>query len=90
MKTIGNKEVEAVAKQMIEERVTAASNAMDNMNQIKEIYVDMRKKGFHDGANAMRDMVYMLLIQNPDATEMEIIQEIAEICGINIDPKKQK
>lgn len=35
-------EVESVAKQMIEERVKAASKAMDRMTQIKEAYVDLR------------------------------------------------
>ena len=90
MKTMERKDIEAVAKQMIEERVTAASNAMDRMNQIKEIYVDMIKKGFHKGANAMRDMIYMFLIQKPDATELEVITMLAEHCGIDIDPKKQK
>lgn len=84
------KEVEAVAKQMIEERVKAASKAMDRMTQIKEAYVDLRKKGFHKGANAMRDMVYLFLIQKPDATEQEVIQMIVESCGIIIDSKKAK
>ena len=78
------KDIEAVAKQMLEERVTAASNAMDRMNQIKEIYVDMIKKGFHKGANAMRDMIYMFLIQKPDATELEIITMLAERCGVKL------
>ena len=78
------KDIEAVAKQMVEERVTAASNAMDRMNQIKEIYVDMIKKGFHKGANAMRDMIYIFLIQKPDATEMEVITMLAERCNIKL------
>lgn len=78
------KDIEAVAKQMIEERVTAASNTMDRMNQIKEIYVDMIKKGFHKGANAMRDMIYMFLIQKPDAAELEVITMLAERCGIKL------
>ena len=81
---MGKKDIEAVAKQMLEERVTAASNAMDRMNQIKEIYVDMIKKGFHKGANAMRDMIYMFLIQKPDATELEIITMLAERCGVKL------
>ena len=84
MKTIEQKDIEAVAKQMIEERVTSASNAMDSMNQIKEIYVDMIKKGFHEGANAMRDMIYMFLIQKPDATELEVITMLAERCNIKL------
>lgn len=84
------KDIEAVAKQMIEERVTAASNTMDSMNQIKEIYIDMIKKGFHKGANAIRDLIYMFLIQKPDATELEVITMLAERCGVDIDPKKQK
>ena len=84
------KEVEAVAKQMIEERVKAASNAMDSMKQLKEAYVDLRKKGFHEGANAMRDMVYMFLIQKPNATELDVILMLAEKCGIDVDSKKQK
>ena len=78
------KDIEAVAKQMLEERVTAASNAMDRMNQIKEIYIDMIKKGFHKGANAMRDMIYLFLIQKPDATELEVITMLAERCGIKL------
>ena len=78
------KDIEAVAKQMLEERITAASNAMDRMNQIKEIYIDMRKKGFHKGANAMRDIIYMFLIQKPDATELEVITMLAERCGIKL------
>ena len=81
---MGNKDIEAVAKQMLEERVTVASNAMDSMNQIKEIYIDMIKKGFHKGANAMRDMIYMFLIQKPDATELELITMLAERCGIKL------
>lgn len=84
MKTIEQKDIEAVAKQMIEDRVTAASNAMDSMNQIKEIYIDMIKKGFHKGANAMLDMIYMFLIQKPDATELEVITMLAERCGIKL------
>ena len=84
MKAMENKDIEALAKQMVEERVTAASNAMDRMNQIKEIYVDMIKKGFHKGANAMRDMIYMFLIQKPDATELEVITMLAERCGIKL------
>lgn len=84
MKAIGKKDIEAVAKQMLEERVTVASNAMDSMNQIKEIYIDMIKKGFHKGANAMRDMIYMFLIQKPDATELELITMLAERCGIKL------
>lgn len=84
MKAIENKDIEAVAKQMLEERVTVASNAMDSMNQIKEIYIDMIKKGFHKGANAMRDMIYMFLIQKPDATELELITMLAERCGIKL------
>lgn len=84
------KDIEAVAKQMLEERITAASNAMDRMNQIKEIYIDMIKKGFHKGANAIRDLIYMFLIQKPDATELEVITMLAERCGVDIDPKKQK
>lgn len=84
MKTMERKDIEAVAKQMIEERVTAASNAMDSMNQIKEIYIDMIRKGFHKGANAMRDMIYMFLIQKPDATELEVITMLAEHCGIKL------
>lgn len=78
------KDIEAVAKQMLEERVTAASNAMDSMNQIKDIYIGMIKKGFHKGANAMRDMIYMFLIQKPDATELEVITMLAERCGIKL------
>ena len=78
------KDIEAVAKQMIDERVAAASNAMDSMNQIKEIYIDMMKKGFHKGANAMRDIIYMFLIQKPDATELEVITMLAERCGIKL------
>lgn len=73
-----SKEVEADAKQMIEERVKAASKAMDRMTQIKEAYLELRQKGFHKGANAMRDMVYLFLIQKPDATEQEVIQMIIE------------
>ena len=84
MKVMGNKDIEAIAKQMLEERVTTASNAMDSMNQIKEIYIDMIKKGFHKGANAMRDMIYMFLIQKPDATELEIITMLAERCGVKL------
>lgn len=84
MKVMVNKDIEAVAKQMLEERVTAASNAMDSMNQIKEIYIDMIKKGFHKGANAMRDMIYMFLIQKPDTTELEVITMLAERCGIKL------
>lgn len=84
MKTIEQKDIEAVAKQMLEERVTAASNAMDSMNQIKEIYIDMIKKGFHKGANAMRDMIYMFLIQKPDATELEVITMLAKRCGVKL------
>lgn len=84
------KEIESVARQMIEERVEAASRAMDRMTQIKEAYVELRKKGFHKGANAMRDMVYLYLIQKPDATEQEVIQMIVESCGIIIDSKKAK
>ena len=84
MKTMENKDIEAVAKQMIEERITAASNAMDRMNQIKDIYIDMIKKGFHRGANAMRDMIYMFLIQKPDATELEVITMLAERCDIKL------
>ena len=84
MKAMENKNIEAVAKQMIEERVTAASNAMDSMNQIKAIYVDMIKKGFRKGANAMRDMIYMFLIQKPDATELEVITMLAERCDIKL------
>lgn len=78
------KDIEAVAKQMLEERITAASNAMDRMNQIKEIYIDMMKKGFHKGANAMRDIIYMFIIQKPDATELEVITMLAERCGIKL------
>lgn len=78
------KDIEAVAKQMIEERVTAASNTMDSMNQIKEIYIDMIKKGFHKGANAIRDLIYMFLIQKPDATELEVITMLAERCGVKL------
>lgn len=84
MKAMENKDIEAVAKQMIEERVAAASNAMDSMNHIKEIYVDMIKKGFHKGANAMLDMIYMFLIQKPDATELEVITMLAERCGVKL------
>ena len=84
MKTMEKKDIEAVAKQMLEERITAASNAMDRMNQIKEIYIDMMKKGFHKGANAMRDIIYMFLIQKPDATELEVITMLAERCGIKL------
>lgn len=84
MKTMEQKDIEAVAKQMLKERVTAASNAMDRMNQIKEIYIDMIKKGFHKGANAMRDMIYMFLIQKPDATELEVITMLAEHCSIKL------
>ena len=78
------KDIETVAKQMLEERITAASNAMDRMNQIKEIYIDMMKKGFHKGANAMRDIIYMFIIQKPDATELEVITMLAERCGIKL------
>ena len=78
------KDIEAVAKQMLEERITAASNAMDRMNQIKEIYIDMMKKGFHKGANAMRDIIYMFIIQKPDATELEVITMLAERCGVKL------
>ena len=84
MKTMERKDIEALAKQMIEERVTAASNAMDSMNQIKDIYIDMIRKGFHKGANAMRDMIYMFLIQKPDATELEVITMLAERCGVKL------
>lgn len=84
MKAMENKDIEALAKQMLEERVTVASNAMDSMNQIKEIYIDMIRKGFHKGANAMRDMIYMFLIQKPDATELEVITMLAERCGIKL------
>lgn len=79
---MGQKEVEAAAKQMIEDRVKAASKAMDRLPRIKEAYVDLRKKGFHTGANAMRDMVYLFLIQKPDATEQEVISMIMESCNI--------
>ena len=78
------KDIEAVAKQMIDERVAAASNAMDSMNQIKDIYIDMIKKGFHKGANDMRDLIYLFLIQKPDATELEVITMLAERCGIKL------
>ena len=78
------KDIEAVAKQMLEERIKAASNAMDRMNQIKEIYIDMMKKGFHKGANAMRDIIYMFIIQKPDATELEVITMLAERCGVKL------
>lgn len=84
MKSVEITEVESVAKQMIEERVAAASNAIDNMGLIKAAYIDLRKKGFHRGANAMRDMVYMFLIQKPDATETEIITKLADRCGVEL------
>ena len=79
-----NKAIEAVAKQMIEESVTAASNAMDSLHHLNEIYIDMLRKGFHKGANAIRDMIYMFLIQKPDATELEVITMLAERCGIKL------
>lgn len=79
----------AIARQMVEERVEAASRAMERLPRIKEAYVELRKKGFHKGANAMRDMVYLFLIQKPDATEQEVISMIMESCNV-IKTEKSK
>lgn len=79
---MGQTEVEAMAKELIAKRVEEASKAMERLPRIREAYVDLRKKGFHNGANAMRDMVYLFLIQKPDATEQEVVEMIMESCNI--------
>jgi len=75
-------EVDKICKQMVEQRVEKASDRMSEMEGLKDAYIELRKKGFHEGANAMRNTVLLFLIQNPDATEHDVVLELAKMVGL--------
>lgn len=73
-------EVKAYANELLNKRVEEAGEALDNMKTLKNIFVQLHERGFHKGADAFRNHVYMILIGNPNLTELQVIEELKKDC----------
>ena len=68
--------IDRLAVEVVNERFVEAKEAMAKMNNLRKIFAELGMAGFEKGAEAFKNQVYMMLMENSKMTELEIILSI--------------
>lgn len=77
-----DQEAKATITRLIEGKVGQGFERMRSMERCRQIYVDLKKQGYHKEMDIFKAYVVMATISHPDWTEQEILENLAEHLGI--------
>lgn len=72
------KQIDALLKTMLDEKVNEAQQAMGRMKNLEKAWKELILAGFKEGAEAMRNTIFLYLLTKPEATELEVVEMLAQ------------
>lgn len=79
---MSDEEAKARIESLIEAKAKEAFDRMRSMDRCRQLYVDLKKQGYHKEMETFKAYVFMATISHPEWTEQDILEELAEHLGI--------
>lgn len=79
---MSDEEAKAKITSLIEARFKEGFDRMRSMERCRQIYVDMKKLGYHKEMELFKSYVVTATVSHPEWSEQDILEKLAEHLGI--------